>query len=107
MSAGRQRFLELMMDTDSNPREYQELFAFKVTVFSLLSAQARLHLIDHYVHFCRTHMNHLMGGMKGLQSEGPPYDAGTADADALLDVMRHRAQQWELEIEWASTLRQR
>src|SRR5437588_2856189 len=50
--AGRRRFHELMMDTTSNPGEYQKLFSHKASAFEFLKPVERLRLIDHYINYC-------------------------------------------------------
>lgn len=99
---GRLRFRELMMDTTSHPREYQELFSFKVSVFHLIAPADRLQLIDHYMHYCRSHVLHLERGASEIQQ------AGVAAAEEnLLGMMQHRIRQWQLELAWAGSLRQK
>lgn len=99
---GRSRFRQLMMDTSSNPREYVEIFSFKATVLWLLNPDDRLHLIDHYIHFCRAHILHLRDGLKGFQCRT---GGSSPRTDALISVMTHRVRQWELELEWGESLR--
>jgi DNA-binding PadR family transcriptional regulator len=101
--AGRRRFHTLMMDTTSNPREYMELFSFKVSVFDLLTAEERLYLIDHYMHYCRAHMLHLERGVAEIHRTA----AGDPGVESLLGVMQHRIRQWQLELTWAASLRAR
>src|SRR5262245_11035655 len=48
---GRVRFRQLMLDTSASPREYRDLFAFKVTGFAELARADRVHLLRHYVDF--------------------------------------------------------
>lgn len=103
---GRSRFHELMMDTTSSPREYQELFSFKVSVFPFLAPEERVFLVDHYIHYCRAHVMHLRSGAQELQGEQSQQQADPAGVDALLGVMQHRISQWELEVAWAINLRQ-
>ncbi|HYG59346.1 MAG TPA: PadR family transcriptional regulator, partial [Symbiobacteriaceae bacterium] len=102
---GRRRFRDLMMDTASNPKEYQEIFSFKVSVFPLITPGERLQLTDHYLHYCRTHVMHLQGGIEELKEDTGRYGADAEEAEALLNVLQHRLRQWELEIGWADILR--
>lgn len=103
---GRLRFHELMMDTTSNPREYQEIFAFKVTVFEFLAPEERLFLIDHYIHFCKAHLVHLGARVPGLQSEENDYCEIPAHAGSIRSAVEHRISQWQLELAWAQQLRE-
>ncbi|HVU67236.1 MAG TPA: helix-turn-helix transcriptional regulator [Ktedonobacteraceae bacterium] len=102
-TAGRQRFHELMMDTTSNRGDYQRLFYLKVSVFLFIESAERLYLIDHYLHYCQTHILHLTAEIEDLAAKShqklwlPP----------TLEVMQHRADQWRLEMAWARRLRER
>lgn len=101
--AGRRRFHALMTETEVSPREYQELFSFKVTVFALISPAERRSLIQHYREFCLAHIRHLQGALQMLAQggrEGPP----PAHAANLLSVLQHRLHQWELEANWTESL---
>lgn len=101
--SGRSRFRELMLDTTSNPKEYQEIFSFKVTVLSLLEPEERLQLIEHYIHFCRAHLLHLTDGVNQMKKACPQMDRRQW---ALFSVMNHRINQWKLEMTWAQQLRE-
>lgn len=103
---GRQRFRELMLDTASNPREYQELFSFKVSVLSYLEPRERLHLIDHYIHYCQAHILHLQQGIAGLAGSRSETEAGDHRRRSLRAMMEHRLRQWEAELAWARQLRE-
>lgn len=100
--AGQQRFHDLMLETESSPREYQELFSLKVSAFHLIGPAERLHLIDHYQHYCRAHVLHLERGAAEIRRTG----AGDPGAAALLGMMEHRIGQWQLELAWAGRLRE-
>src|SRR5690348_5750221 len=63
---GRRRFHTLMMDTTSNPGEYQRIFLQKMTVLHLLKPSERLYLIDHYINYCQAHVLHLTSEREGL-----------------------------------------
>lgn len=101
--AGRRRFHELMMDTTSNPGEYQRIFLQKTTVLYLLKPSERLYLIDHYINYCQAHVLHLTSEREDMaQSHYPGHEASRP---ATLDVMKHMLDQWRLELEWALRLR--
>lgn len=104
--AGRVRFHDLMMDTGSSPREYQEIFSFKVTVFEFITPAERRHLVDHYIHFCQAHIKHLEARLPGLDAAQNDYCAIPAQPRPIQNVLRHRIRQWQLEQEWAETLRE-
>jgi DNA-binding PadR family transcriptional regulator len=120
--AGRMRFQLLMNDTGSSPGDYQRFFAFKVTAFSFVTPAERLRLIDHYIHYCQAHIFH-------LQTEAEDMVRQTAELDELWDktpqlvhgfpqidfysvesivnTMQHSINQWQLELTWAKSLRER
>lgn len=104
--AGRKRFHTLMMDTTSNPGEYQRIFLQKVTMFHFLLPSERFYLIDHYINYCRAHVLHLIAKKEYL-AEGNyhRYEGGEWVLPAKLDVMTHMASQWQQEISWALHLR--
>src|SRR5260370_23423327 len=52
---GRRLFHEVMMDTTSNPAEYQKLLLHKVQAMQHLQPAERLVLLDHYVNVCLAH----------------------------------------------------
>lgn len=97
---GKQRFRELMLDTTSNPREYPELFALKVTVFPLIPLEERLPLIDHYTGFVEAHIHHLRAGIRDLETGKIP-----GETAPLREVLQHRIEQWKLELAWATSLK--
>ena len=100
---GRERFHTLMMDTTSNPGEYQRLFYQKTTVLHLLEPSERLYLIDHYINYCQAHVLHLTAEREELALSN--YPGHQSSLPATLDVMAHMMDQWRLEVEWALRLR--
>jgi DNA-binding PadR family transcriptional regulator len=107
--AGRKRFHELMMDTTSNPGEYQKIFLQKVATLEFLKPSERLRLIDHYINYCQAHVMHMTAEADDLVQRSPDWgpDWGPARLRAVLDVMQHMVDQWQLELDWAKTLRER
>lgn len=107
--AGRKRFHELMMDTTSNPGEYQKIFLQKVATLEFLKPSERLRLIDHYINYCQAHVMHMTAEADDLVQQSPDCgpDWGPARLKAVLDVMQHMVDQWQLELDWAITLRER
>ena len=103
---GRERFHKLMMDTTSNPGEYQKLFLQKVHMLHFLKPAERLHLIDHYLNYCQAHVLHLRAEAEDLASRGTAY-MSQIQLDAILDVMQHRTDEWLLELAWARKLREK
>jgi DNA-binding PadR family transcriptional regulator len=107
--AGRKRFHELMMDTTSNPGEYQKIFLQKVSMLEFLKPSERLRLIDHYINYCQVHVMHLTAEADDLVQRSPDWgpDWGPTRLKAVLDVMQHMVDQWQVELDWAKTLRER
>ena len=107
--AGRRHFHELMMDTTSNPGEYQRLFSLKAPYFEFLKPLERLRLIDHYINYCQAHVLHLTAEADDLVREVsdhmPPWSPSRLDA--VLNVMQHSINQWQLELDWAKSLREK
>jgi DNA-binding PadR family transcriptional regulator len=107
--AGRKRFHELMMDTTANPGEYQKFFTQKVSYFSLLKPVERLRLIDHYNNYCQAHILHLQAEAEDMTREFASW--GEAEniswLQDVLNVMQHTVDQWELELQWIKSLREK
>lgn len=102
---GRKRFHQLMMDTTSNPKGYQELFSYKVALLEHLEPEERLHLLDHYITYCHAHVLHLSRQVDEFLQYGEAESWTPAGREAFLSMMRHRAEMWEREMEWARSLR--
>jgi DNA-binding PadR family transcriptional regulator len=101
---GRKRFHDLMMDTTSNPGDYQRLFLHKVTFLEFLKPTERLYLIDHYVNFCQAHVLHLTAEEEDLARTN---HLSPSQLDATLNVMQHMIDQWQLELDWAKCLHEK
>ncbi len=107
--AGRKRFHELMMDTTANPGEYQKLFAQKAAYFAYLKPVERLRLIDHYSNYCQMHILHSTAEAEDMAREFMNWDPVTTAEwiQDVLNVMQHTVQQWELELSWVKSLREK
>ena len=106
--AGRKRFHQLMMDTTSNPGEYSKFFWQKVCFLEYLHPAERLHLIDHYINYCQTHTLHLKAQAKNLVEGQMQYHAmDMAQLEATLHVLRRSTSQWQVDLEYASSLREK
>src|SRR5579884_2305326 len=51
--AGRERFVELMMDTTSHPGMYRRLFHIKALHLEFLPLEQQIFLIEHFLDHCR------------------------------------------------------
>ena len=111
--AGRKRYRVLIMDTTLNPGEYQKLFSLKVCDFAFLSPVERLRLIDHYMHYCQAHMIHLTIQMEEVLQESsswwPENDPASnkEHIERVIRVMQHYIDEWQLEYDWAKSLREK
>lgn len=101
---GKQRFFQLIMNTTSNPGDYQRIFWQKVAAFSFLKSSERLYLMDHYINYCQTHILHLQAETSDLTKQGPHW-WGEYEVSMTLSVMNHTINQWQLELAWVQTLR--
>lgn len=105
---GRKRFHELMMDTSSNPGEYSKFFWQKVCFFEYLHPAERLHLVDHYINYCQTHILHLKDQAKNLVEGKVQYQAmGIVQLEATLHVLRRSTSHWQVDLEYANSLREK
>ncbi len=108
--AGGRRFHQLMLDTSSNPGEYQKLFWAKVMSFDLLAPAERGYLLDHYLTYCQTHVFYLDRELAALADEAVPTvgDAANAALNALAaEVIRHHRGQWQFELDHVRQMRER
>jgi DNA-binding PadR family transcriptional regulator len=106
---GRKRFHDLMMDTTSNPGEYQKMFLQKVPVLEFLKPSERLYLIEHYMNYCQAHVLHLTAEAEDLLRDvtNKIFFMGRTQLEATLDLIHHVADQWRLDLEWARSLREK
>ncbi len=97
------------MDTTSNPGEYQKIFLQKVSMLEFLKPSERLRLIDHYMNYCQAHVLHIMAEADDLVQRSPNWgpEWGRMRFKAVLDVMQHMVDQWQVELDWAKSLRER
>lgn len=107
-TAGRERFLELMLDTSSHPGMYRRLFHIKALHLDLLPFESQLFLVEHYLAHCRQILRSKQADAQDVASNplkkehmSPPF---RAEAFAL---MRLKTEQWRLELAWGQALRER
>jgi DNA-binding PadR family transcriptional regulator len=120
--AGRMRFQLLMNDTGSNPGDYQRFFAYKVGAFSFITPVERLHLIDHYIHYCQAHIFHLQTEAEDMVRQTAELDElwdktpqlvhgfpqiDSYSVESIVNTIQHYIDQWQLELAWAKSLRER
>lgn len=105
---GRRRFHELMMDTTGNPGEYSKLFWQKVGSLDCLHPVERLELIDHFQNYCQAHMLHLKAVTKQvIDGKAHYHDMSLVQSELTLHALRRSAAHWQVEIDYASSLREK
>ncbi|HWI62479.1 MAG TPA: PadR family transcriptional regulator [Symbiobacteriaceae bacterium] len=105
--SGRERFHELLLDVTSHARDYREIFPIKVLAFTFLNPEERLHLIEHYIEFCRKHIQHFAAEAADYRERvvtAPTHASIVAD---VLGGMQLYQSRWELELAWAQSLKER
>jgi DNA-binding PadR family transcriptional regulator len=102
-AAGRARFRDLMLDTTQNPREYRELFAFKVTAFDQITRDDRVILLEHYREFCAAHVRHLEHQGRDIE-RARTYRHSAAQRVRFASVFDHLVGGWQREAAWATAL---
>src|SRR5215472_8223836 len=107
-TAGRERFLELMLDTSSHPGTYRRFFHIKALHLDLLPFESQLFLVEHYLAHCKQVLRSKQADAQDVASNplkqehmNPPF---RAEAFAL---MRLKTEQWQLELAWGQALRER
>ena len=100
--AGRARFRELMLDTTSNPRDYRDIFAFKVTAFDLIAREERVRILEHYIEFARDHVRHAKEQASDLAVGS--YGHSDEQRARFADVFDHLLAGWSREEQWAKEL---
>ena len=96
---GRKRFHTLMMDTTSNPGEYQRFFLHKVQMLEYVQPKERIYLIEHYLNYCQAHILHLIA-----EKEDVATFSDMQLRKALQNTMQHMIDVWQLEVSWAQQL---
>ena len=105
---GRKHFYQLMMDTTSNPGEYSKFFWQKVSSLAYLHPAERLHLIDHHINYCQTHILHLKAQAKNLVEGQVQYHAmDITQLEATLHILRRSTNHWQIDLEYTNSLREK
>jgi len=104
-NTGILRWHQLMMDTVSNPGDYQRIFFIKSCCLKPLTPAERLYLIDHYINYCQAHVLHLQHEIKDMESD-PLKHQYILSVEAVLRAMQHRIGEWQLELAWVRQLRE-
>ncbi len=103
---GRKRWHKLMMDTTSNPGDYNKIFFQKSCYMEYLKPAERFYIIDHYNNYCQAHVLHMVAEAEDLRNL-PREEYNLHNLDAILDVMQHHIDLWQLELTWVNQVRER
>ncbi len=107
-TAGKERFFQLMMDTTSNPGNYQRIFRLKALHLEFLPPKDQLFLLDHYLNYCQTAAHYMRGEARDMRENAVKRDTSSQWlVTTALDLMATEEKQWELERAWAQRLRER
>ncbi len=107
-TAGRERFLELMLDTSSHPGTYRRLFHIKALHLEFLAIESQLFLVEHYLAHCRQVLRSKQTDAQDVA--GNPLKQKHMSAalrEGAMALMRLKTEQWQLELAWGQTLRER
>lgn len=106
--AGRERFICLMMDTTSSHGSYQKLFHIKALHLGFLPVDDQLYLVNHYLYYCQTAINHLQRESGEFQSRSVEQEHQDSQFnETVLDVMLLNIEKWKLEVCWARRLHEK
>lgn len=100
---GCKRFHVLMMDTTSNPGEYQRHFWHKAHLLEYMQPTERLYLVEHYINYCQAHILHLMAESEDLANLDCDFIRSSTQ-HSVLNTMQHMIDVWHLEVSWAQQL---
>lgn len=105
---GRQRLHSLMMDTTSNLGDYSRMFWYKVPVMYLLTREEQMHLVDHYINYCQTHIFHFIAEIEDMRAHPQQFKQAPDERyTSTIFVQEHVLRRWRLELESAQHLRAR
>jgi len=107
-TAGRERFLELMLDTSSHPGTYRRLFHIKALHLEFLALESQLFLVEHYMAHCKQILRSKQTDAQDVA--GNPLKREHMSAalrEGAMALMRLKTEQWQLELAWGQALRER
>jgi DNA-binding PadR family transcriptional regulator len=103
--AGRERFIELMMDTTSHPGAYRRLFHIKALHLEFLPLGSQHFLVEHYLTHCRQVMRSKHGDTQDMTGNHLKQEhMSSALREAAFALMRLKTEQWQLELTWGQSL---
>ncbi|TCP28869.1 DNA-binding PadR family transcriptional regulator [Scopulibacillus darangshiensis] len=103
---GRDRFYELMMETDKNLGNYTKIFHIKAICLEFLSYEDQLYVANHYIKYCQRAIDHIKE--QQLEFDNSPEEVelmqDTPYYEKIRGLMAMKVNQWELERQWAADL---
>jgi len=107
-TAGRERFLELMLDTSSHPGSYRRLFHIKALHLEFLALESQLFLVEHYLAHCKQVLRSKHADAQDVASSPLKREhMSAALQEGAMALMRLKTEQWQLELTWGQALRER
>jgi DNA-binding PadR family transcriptional regulator len=106
-AAGRERFVQLMLDTTSHPGTYRRIFHVKALHLEFLPPASQLFLVEHYLAHCRQTLRAKRADARDVA--GTPLKQkhmSPALQEAAQALMRLKIEQWQLELAWGRALRE-
>ena len=104
--AGREHFLELMLDTSSHPGTYRRLFHLKSLHLDLLPLESQLFLVEHYLAHCRQILRSRHAEEQDMVNDSRKQEhMSPVLREAARALIRLKIEQWQLELAWAQSLR--
>jgi DNA-binding PadR family transcriptional regulator len=107
-TAGRERFLELMLDTSSHPGTYRRLFHIKALHLEFLPPESQLFLVEHYLAYCRRVLRSKQVDAQDVAGNPLKQEhMSAALREGAMALIRLKTGQWQLELVWGQALRER
>ena len=105
--AGRERFLELMLDTFSHPGTYRRLFHLKSLHLALLPLESQLFLAEHYLAHCRQILRSKQEEEQDMANDSRKQEHMIpALREAARALIQLKTREWQLELAWGQSLRE-
>src|SRR5437764_14406758 len=106
--AGRERFLELMLDTSSHPGTYRRLFHLKSLHLALLPLESQLFLVEHYLAHCRQILRSRQAEEQDMANDSRKQEHMIpALREAARALIQLKTRGWQLELAWGQSLHDR
>jgi DNA-binding PadR family transcriptional regulator len=106
--AGRERFVELMMDTTAHPGMYRRLFHIKALHLEFLPLESQIFLVEHFLAHCRKILRSRQAEEQDMINDPHKQEHMSPSLrEAALALIRLKIEQWRLELAWAQALHTR